>query len=134
VDEAEARTGLHLGQLREGLGGYALTASGIRATARPIPAIAIAMQDGEGKNQLTLFRSRGAAIPSTLRLPLPSFHEIAVPLGPGLSASLKAERQTDGSVWQDLEWSNGAMTTALRFNGRTVEMLRLARRLAEAAP
>ena len=89
------------------------------------------MRGGDGRSQLTLFRSRGGDIPSTLRTPLPSFHEIAVPLGPGLSASLKAQRQADGSVWQDLEWSDGGVTTALRFKGRTVELLRLARQLAQ---
>jgi hypothetical protein len=131
VDEAEKRTGLHLGKLHEGLAGHALSAGGIRTAARPIPAVALAMQADDGKSQLTLFRSRGGAIPTTLRAPLPSFHEIAVPLGPGLSASLKAERQADGSVWQDLEWSDGAITTALRCNGRTVELLRLARQIAQ---
>jgi hypothetical protein len=131
VEEAEARTGLHLDKLRQGLPGHALIAGGIRTTARPVAAVALAMQPGDGKSQLTLLRSRGGAIPATLRPPLPSFHEIAVPLGPGLSASLKAERQADGSVWQDLEWSEGTITTALRFNGRTVELLRLARQLAQ---
>jgi hypothetical protein len=131
VDEAEARTGLRLGKIREGLAGYALTTGGIRATARPIPAVAIAMRGGEGK--LTFLRSRGGEIPTTLRPPLPSFHEIAVPLGPGLSASLKAERQNDGSVWQDLEWTDGTGSTALRFDGRTVELVRVARQLVEDA-
>ena len=134
VDEAHARSGLNLGNVRDGLDGYAFTASGIRATARPIPAVAIAAQGGDGTSQLTFFRSRGGAIPSMLRPPLTSFHEIAVPLKPGLSASLKAERQNDGSVWQDLEWSDGTGNTALRFNGRTVELLRLAKRLAKAVP
>jgi hypothetical protein len=132
VDEAEARTGLHLGNIRGDLGGYTFEAGGMRATARPIPAIAIALRSGDGKNQLTLFHSRGRGIPPTLRTPLPSFHEISVALLPGLSASLKAERQADGSVWQDLEWTDSAGSTALRFNGRTVELLNLARQLVEA--
>jgi hypothetical protein len=131
LDEAEVRTGLRLGKLREGLGGYALMPGGIRATARPVPAVAIAMRGGEGN--LTFFSSRAAEIPTTLLPPLPSFHEIAVPLGPGLSASLKAERQSDGSVWQDLQWTDGAGRTALRFDGRTVELLRVARQLVEGA-
>ena len=130
VDEAEMRTGLHLGELHKVLAGHALIAGGIRSTARPMPAVALAMQAGDGKCQLTLYRSHGGAIPATLRAPLPSFHEIAVPLRLGLSASLKVERQADGSVWQDLEWSDGETTTALRFNGRTVDLLRLARQLA----
>jgi len=134
VAEAEVRTGLRLGQVGQGLGDYAPTEGGVRATARPAPAIAIAMRDGHGTSLLTLFGSTDGAIPSTLRPPLPFFHEIAVPLGPGLSASLKAERQPDGSVWQDLEWSHGTGKIALRFNGRTVELLRLAKQLAEAAP
>jgi hypothetical protein len=130
VSEAEARTGLRLDKIGTGLDGYA--AGDIRTTARPIPAVAMAMQGGDDKGQLTFFRSRGATIPATLRPPQPSFHEIAVPLGPGLSASLRAERQADGSVWQDVEWSVGDITTGLRFNGRTVELLRLARQLAQA--
>ena len=131
VDEAEARTGLRLGKLREGLAGYALITGGIRAAARPIPAVAIALRGDEGN--LTFFSSRGGEIPTTLRPPLPSFHEIAVSLGPDLSASLKAERQSDGSVWQDLQWTDGTGSTALRFDGRTVELLRLARQLVEGA-
>jgi hypothetical protein len=130
VEQAEARTGLHLGAIRQGLGGYAFTTGGIRATARPVPAVAIALQGGQGASQLTIFRSRGGAIPATLRPPLPSFHEITVPLQIGRTASLKAERQTDGTVWQDVEWSDGTSSTALRSSGRTVELLRLARQLS----
>ncbi len=132
VEEAEARTGRHLGAIRRVLGGYAIATDGIRATARPVPALAIAMQDREG-NQLTLFRSRGGAIPTSLRPSLPSFHEIAVPIQAGRTGSLKAERQSDGSVWQDLEWSDDSGRTALRWNGRTVELLRVARQLAQLA-
>jgi hypothetical protein len=131
LDEAEVRTGLHLGKLHQGLPGHALMAGGIRTAARPFPAIAMALQGGDGKSQLTLFRSRGGEIPATLRTPLPSFHEITIPLRPGLSASLKAERRADSSVWQDLEWSEGTIITALRFNGRTVDLLGLARQLAQ---
>jgi len=134
VDAAEARTGLHVGKVRQGLAGYISIAGGIRTTTRPIPAVAVSMQRGDGKGQLTLFRSRGGEIPSALRKPLPLFHEISVSLRPGLSASLKAERQNDGSVWQDLEWSEGSITTALRFDGRTVELLRLARQVVEGSP
>jgi hypothetical protein len=129
VAEAEARTGLHLDKLRQL--GRPVAAGGIRTTASPIPAVAIAMQAVDGGSQLTLFHSRGGEIPATLRPPLPSFHTLAVSLQPGLSASLKAERQADGSVWQDLEWSDGTTRTALRFDGRTVELLRLARQLVQ---
>jgi len=126
--EAEARTGLRLDRIAP----IARTAGSIRATASPVPAVAIVLDDD--RSQLTFFRSRGGSIPTLLRPPPSAFHEIAVPLKPGLSASLKAERQADGSVWQDLEWSEGEITTALRFGGRTVELLRVARQLVEAAP
>ncbi|HEY5284799.1 MAG TPA: hypothetical protein VIM14_18545 [Polyangia bacterium] len=132
VSEAEAITGLRLDKVGKSLAGYA--ARDIRATARPITAIAMAMQGGDDKSQLTLFRSLGGDIPTTLRPPQPSFHELTVPLGPGLSASLKAERYADGSVWQDLDWSDGTLRTGLRFNGRTVELLRLARQIAGDVP
>ncbi len=132
VAEAEARTGLDLRAIRQGLGDYALAADGIRAAARPVPAVAVTLQSRKGT--LTFFRSRGATIPATLRPPLASFHEIAVPIEPGRMASLKAESQADGTVWQDMEWSDRTGRTALRFQGRTVELLRLARRLAEKSP
>jgi hypothetical protein len=131
LEEAEARTELHVGAIRSVLSGYAIVANGISVTARPVPALAIAMQDREGANRLTLFRSRGGAIPASLRPPLPSFHEIAVPIQAGRTGSLKAERQSDGSVWQDLEWSDDSGRTALRWNGRTVELLQVARQLAQ---
>ncbi len=130
LQEAETRTGLHTGDVRRILGSYRVAANGIRATARPVPALAIAMHGGEGGNDLTLFRSRGT-IPATLRLPLPSFHEITVPIARGHTGSLRAEKQSDGSVWQDLEWSDGTGGSALRFDGRTVELLRVARLLVE---
>ncbi len=130
VHEAETRTGLDVRAVRRILGGYPIAADGIRVTARPVPALAIAMHGDEGANDLTLFRSRGA-IPATLRAPLGAFHEITVPLAPGRAGLLKAERQSDGSVWQDLEWSDDTGRTALRFDGHTVELLRVARLLAE---
>ena len=131
VEEAEERTGLHLGAVRQLLDRFAVVADGIRTTARPVQAVAVAMQGGGGASQLTLLRSHGGAIPPALRPPLPAFHEITIPMTPGRVASLKAEREADGSVWQDLEWSDGSGNTALRFNGRTVELLRLAKQLAE---
>jgi hypothetical protein len=127
--EAEARTGLRLGKI--GVTGRGV--GRIRATASPVAAVAVVLRSDDDQSQLTFFRSRGGSIPTALRSPQSSFHEIAVPLKPGLSASLKAERQADGSVWQDLEWSESAVTTALRWNGRTVELLRLARQLVEEA-
>ena len=131
LEEAETRTGLQLGAARRALGGYAVAANGIRATTRPVPALAIAMQDRGGASEFTFFRSRGATIPTSLRPALPLFHEIAVPIQAGRTGSLKAERQSDGSVWQDLEWSDDSGRTALRWNGRTVELLRVARQLAQ---
>jgi hypothetical protein len=130
VQEAEARTGLRL----DNAAFAGRTAGSIRTTASPVPAVAVVMQGGDDGSQLTFYRSRGGSIPTSLRSPQPSFHEIAVPLRPGLSASLKAQRQADGSVWQDLEWSEGEITTGVRWNGRTVELLRLARQLVEGAP
>jgi hypothetical protein len=133
LPEAEARTGLHTGDVRRILRGYRVAADGIRATAKPVPAFAIAMRSGDGGSALTLFRSRGA-VPATLRPPLPSFHEITVPIAHGRTGLLRAERQSDGAVWQDLEWSDGTERTALRFDGRTVELLRVARLLVGDPP
>ena len=133
VQEAEARTGLRLD--KAAFAGR--TAGSIRTTASPVPAVAVVAvvtEGGDDRSQLTLFRSRGGSIPTTLRPPQSSFHEISVSLKPGVSASLKAQRQADGSVWQDLEWSEGEITTGVRWNGRTVELLRLARQLVGGAP
>ena len=131
--EAEARTGLRLDPNL--FAAYEPVADGIRVTAKPEPAAAVTMQWRQDRRiRLTLFRARGKEIPAALRAPLPSFHEIAVPLEKGHSASLKAEALPDGSVWQDMEWASALGATALRFNGRTVELLRVARRMIEAAP
>ena len=138
VAEAEARTGLGLGELRRVLSGYEFEKDNIRITISPVAAVAIAAsatQGGDGRSQLTsqlsILRSRAGDIPEALRPPLRPFHEIAVPLGGGRMASLRAARQADGTVWQDLEWADGAGKMALRSNGRTVELLRLAKQLAE---
>ncbi len=135
--EAEARTGLRLfpDLFPDLFAAYEPLAGGIRVTAKPEPAASVAMQWRQDRRiRLTLFRARGKEIPAALRVPLPSFHEIAVPLEKGYSASLKAEALPDGSVWQDMEWAGASGATVLRFNGRTVELLRVARRMIEAAP
>jgi hypothetical protein len=135
LDEAEARTGLRLDHARALFADYELLADGIRVTAKPEPAVALAMRWRQDRRiHLTLFHGRGKEIPVALRTPLPSFHEIAVPLEKGRSASLKAEAMPDGSVWQDIEWAVGSDATALRFNGRTVELLRLVKQILEDAP
>jgi len=132
--EAEARTGLGLAQLRDGLGGYLPVAGGIRAVANPVPTVAVTLRrSGDGENDFTLFRSRAGAISTLVRQPLAAFHEIEVPLAQGRKASLKAASLDTGSVWQDLEWSDGAGHTALRSRGRTVELLRLAKLLGQEA-
>jgi hypothetical protein len=117
------------GPLRRALGNDRVEAGGIRRTNPP--AVAVDLRHGEDKKtQLVFFRSSGA-IPTTLRPPLPAFHAIEVPLAPGRSASLRAASLRDGSVCQDLEWSEGNGRAALRFAGRTVDLLRLARQMIE---
>lgn len=129
VAEAEARTGLSLGQFGQGLPGYAFTTGGIRTTTSPVRAVAV--QARAGQDQVTLLRSSDGEIPLVLRPPLPAFHELTIPLAAGRTATLRAARQADGSVWQDLEWPDGVGKIALRGNGRTVELIRLAKQVSE---
>ena len=129
VAEAEARTGLSLGQFGQGLPGYAFATGGIRTTTIPVHAVAV--HASEGLNQVTLLRSRGGDIPQDLRPLLLPFHEITVPLAAGRTATLRAARQADGSVWQDMEWSTDTGQIALRGNGRTVDLIRLAKQVSE---
>ena len=130
--EAESRTSIGLSPLLHGLAGYQPVTGGIRATTTPSAAIALRMRQGEmGDPRLTVFRTKGAEIPSRLRPPLPAFHEIEISIVSGRVALLRAASMTDGSVWQDLEWVDGDGRTALRFDGRTVELLALARRIVE---
>lgn len=134
LDEAEARTALRLAPIHDLFSEYEPLADGIRVTSRPEPGVAVAMRWRQDSHiHLSLFLSRHGGIPTALRVPLPSFHEIAIPIEKGRSASLKAEALPDGSVWQDIEWANGSGSAALRSNGRTVELLRLARRMVEDA-
>jgi hypothetical protein len=130
--EAESRTGLGLESLQRDLADYQPMVNGIRATAKPVPAVAVSLRGGQGTEpQLMFFRSRGGEISPSLRPPLPAFHEIAIPITPDRVASLRAGSMGDGSVWQDLEWSDRDGRTALRFGGRTVDLLRVARRIVE---
>jgi hypothetical protein len=131
LEEAEARTGIGIRGTRKILDSNTFAISEIRTTAKPVQAVALIMRDARGTNQLTLFRSRGGGIPDTLRPPQPAFNEITVALRPGQMTALRAARKDDGSVWQDLEWSDSQGNTALRYNGRTVELLHLAKQLTE---
>lgn len=133
LEQAAARTALPIERTSTlASAGYRVATDGIRITTKPLRAVAVAMQRGAGvPNVLTLFHSQGGPIPQTLRAPLHAFHEISVPLQPGCTAILKAEVLPDGSVWQDLEWQMGPDHFVLRFQGRTVELLGLARGLAK---
>jgi hypothetical protein len=136
LEQAAARTALPLDRMSTtAFADYQVAADGIRVTTTPLRAAAVAMRRPGGDHiVLTLFRSHGGEIPQNLRKPLPAFHEIAVQLQPGCAATLKAEALPDGSVWQDLEWQMGPDRLALRFNGRTVELLGLARHLVKDWP
>jgi hypothetical protein len=131
--EAEARTGLRLDPLRRALGGHEVASAGIRRTLDSAIAVAWRPATSDGL-PVTFFQSATGDIPTLLRPPLPAFHEIEIPLGPGRNARLRAATMEDGSVWQDLEWPEGRGRMALRTQGRTVELLRLARRMVEGAP
>jgi len=133
--EAEARTGLHLDGLHTALGdGYA-TVDRIATVAKPAPAVSVTLRPANAAHgEVTYFRTTGGEIPSLLRSPLPAFHVIEVELGSGRTASLRAATTDDDTVCQDLEWSEGRGRAALRTHGRTVDLLRLARRLVEGGP
>ena len=134
VAEAESRTGIGLAPLLRGLAGYRPVTGGIRTTSTPAPAVSLTMRQGEaGDAKLAAFRTQGAEIPASLRSPLPAFHEIEISMERGRAGTLHAATMADGSVWQDLEWSDGDGRTALRFGGRTVELLGLARRIVEGS-
>ncbi len=132
LDEAEARTGVPL-RVAEGLAGWRPTE--VRATARPIAAIAVTLRaPGPSETKAVLYRSLGPSIPTSLCTPLASFHAISVSLEKGRTAMLKAEVLPSGGVVQELEWSDGRAHTVLRFSGRTIELLGLAKLLVEKVP
>jgi hypothetical protein len=131
LDEAEQRTGVKLSELGRLAQEYALVGDAIRATASPAAAVSVGLRARRAPVQhLTVYRSAGGAIPERLRTPLPAFHEIRVPIVGDVTGELRAEAFPDGSVWQDMEWSDTRGRTALRFDGQTVQLLRIARRLA----
>jgi hypothetical protein len=131
--EAKEHTGLDLAFLSRALDQEGLVAGEIRRTEARAVAVSV-LGAADRRDRLTFFRSTHGDIPSTLRAPLAAFHELEVTLTPATTATLRAATMTDGSFWQDLEWSSGAGRTALRGPGRTVDLLRLARRLVEDAP
>jgi hypothetical protein len=132
LDEAGGLTGLDLGALRAALADGDLVTERILRLRRS--AVAVTLRPTQGAaTRLSYFRSAGP-VPGLLRPPLPAFHAIEVPLNPGRTATLHAASLGDGSVWQDLEWFEGTGRAALRGQGRTVDLLRLARRLTEGTP
>ena len=134
LDDAEGRTGLRLVGVRSLLGDFTVQDGGIRATVRPVAAISVGLRAVQPPVQhLTVFRSAGDEIPERLRPPLPAFHQIKVTLDTGVVAELRAESLPDGSVRQDMEWVDARGRTALRFDGHTVDLLSVARRLARGA-
>jgi hypothetical protein len=133
--DAEARTKLDLTGITRLDDELVLLENGIRVTTRPVAAVSVRLRTRQPPTaQLSVFRSAGAPIPEALRPPLPAFHQIKVSLADGIPAELRAESFPDGTVWQDIEWTDGHGRTALRFDGHTVDLLRAARRLAEGEP
>jgi hypothetical protein len=131
LDEAQASTGVQLGAFRSVLTGWRPVT--VRVTLHPIPAVAVTLRDHE-EADLVLYRSRGGGVPTGLRPALTAFHAITVPLVQGRTAVLRAEVRPTGGVLQELEWTTGGQHTVMRFAGRTVELLRLARLLADKDP
>jgi hypothetical protein len=133
--EAEARTGLRLHGLETALGDAYTIKGRIATVAKPAPAVSVTLRPASaGQDEVTYFRTTSTEIPSLLRSPLSAFHTIEVELGAGRTASLRAATTGDGSVWQDLEWGESRGRTALRTRGRTVDLLRFARRLIKDGP
>lgn len=105
----------------------------IRYSLRPVRAVALRMEPREGAVNLTLYRSQGTVIPDRLRPPGRVFHSLEVWVK-GRPALLTTLTLADNQVWQDLEWTEGAGRTAIRFQGPTVQLLGLAEALREAEP
>jgi hypothetical protein len=129
LDEATVRTGMDLGNLRDVLADGRLVTERILRLDGSAIAVDLRPAGAEGP-RISYYRSAGP-VPAVLRPPLPPFHAIEVNLLPGHTGSLHAASLDDGTVWQDLEWSVGAGRAALRGQGRTVDLLRLARRMVE---
>jgi hypothetical protein len=146
LTEATARTGLDLRDVKDMQATLGWRPTEIRTTVHP-PAVAVSLrrnhepdqrrdQTGDhrggeqNETELILYRSRGQQIPDALCSPLSAFHSIAVPLARGRSATLAATARS-GDVLHELSWSEGDERTVMRFAGRTVELLRLARVLVD---
>ena len=107
----------------------------ILATARPIPAIAVNLRErGKAGADLVIYRSHADSIPPVLCPPLVSFHVVTVTLAQGRTATLRAETLPSGGVLQELDWSDGNERTVMRFAGRTVQLLSLAKLLTSKTP
>jgi hypothetical protein len=131
LSEATALTGLRL-QLPPALSVYQPIFRGIRATRAPQAALAVTMHDPTG-NTLAVFRSAFSSIDRRLFQPLFPFHEIAIQVA-GRPAMLRASNQPGGPAVQDLEWIANGTRTVLRFDGPTLELLRIADQMARLEP
>ena len=133
VEEAEARLGAKL-RLPGGLAqAFLWPPRRIRYTTRPVPALAVSLEPRVGVLRLTVFRSQGSAIPERLRPLGRAFHSLEVRVK-GRAATLTTLILTDGRVWQDLEWAEAGGRSGLRFQGPTVELMRLAEAVMEGEP
>jgi hypothetical protein len=131
-EQAQAETGLRIAFLRSLPDWHPVT---LRATTRPVPAIAATLRPvrpGLGvAGELVFYRSRGGAIPDRLRTPLATFHTVEVDLPRGHKAILAAELLPGGGTLQELAWSEANQSTVMRFGGRTVDLLGLARLIVD---
>jgi hypothetical protein len=127
-EQAQAETGLRIAFLRSLPDWHPVT---LRATTRPVPAIAATLRRPGVAGELVFYRSRGDAIPDRLRTPLATFHTVEVDLPRGHKAILAAELLPGGGTLQELAWSEADQSTVMRFGGRTVDLLGLARLIVD---
>ncbi len=131
VEEVEARWGARLVLPAALADAFVWPPREIRYALRPVPALALRLEAREGAASLTIYRSRGAAIPERLRPPGRAFHSLELRVK-GRAALLTTLTLADGRVWQDLEWTEAGGRAGLRFQGPTVELVRLAEAALEA--
>lgn len=131
LDQAEAATGIEVGPLRRLPDWHPVA---IRSTKWPDRAVAVTLRSPRVRAELVFYRSRGGRVPDRLRSPLATFHSVEVMLPRGHKATLAAELLPGGGTLQELAWSEANQQTVMRFTGRTVDLLGLAKLVVDEDP
>ncbi len=97
------------------------------------PALAMTTRSRESGRSLSIFWVWGPRVPESLRPAGQTLHVVPLKLA-GRPASVRTCLDDGSRTLQDLEWAEEGLRVALRFEGPTLELIRLGESLAAEVP